>query len=234
MTPNLLAAVVLAGCSGALLGGPFLPARPVSREREPGWNLAASPRWVGALAGLATWAFIGGPMGIVAGTAVAALTPVLLGRLEPAAARRRRAELTRAAPLVCDLMGAAMLSGVTLDRAVPVIARAFGGAVAEVLGQLSHRLGMGMDPAAAWSLLALEPGFGPLGRAAARSARTGSPLADLLLACGDELRAAATAQGLADIRTAGIKAVLPLGLCLLPAFVVLGIVPVVAGLIPAL
>jgi pilus assembly protein TadC len=169
---------------------------------------------------------------LASGITVALVAPRLLALLEPASVRRRRAELTRTAPLVADLLGAAMVSGVTLEQAIPVLARAFGGPVAEVLDQLARRLALGMDPAAAWTLLAREPGMGALGRAAARSARTGAPLAAMLLASGDELRAAAIAQGLAEIRSAGVKAVLPLGLCLLPSFVLLGIVPVVAGLIP--
>ena len=35
-------------------------------------------------------------------------------------------------------------------------------------------------------------------------------------------------------RAVGVKAALPLGLCLLPAFVLLGIVPVVAGMLATL
>jgi hypothetical protein len=222
------AALAWTGCSGL---GPRLRvthrsgARAVRPSRIP-------HAWAGAIAGVGTWAFIGGFPGVIAGVVVAALAPLALSRLEPAAARARRVQLTRDAPLVADLLGAAMLSGVTLDAAIPVLARAFAGSTGEVLDQLSRRLALGMEPALAWSAVAAEPGLGILGRAAARSARTGAPLAEILLASGDELRSAATAQGLADIRSAGVAAVLPLGLCLLPAFVLLGIVPVVAGLIP--
>ncbi|MCW2792983.1 MAG: type secretion system protein, partial [Nocardioides sp.] len=35
-------------------------------------------------------------------------------------------------------------------------------------------------------------------------------------------------------RAVGVKAALPLGLCLLPAFVLIGIVPLVAGLLTTL
>jgi pilus assembly protein TadC len=235
MAIPMLISATLAGLAGALLIAPFSAGRlPVQGgdgcgSAQPWYR---SPVVAGALAGVATWLLVGGPAGLVAGVVVGLAAPRLLVLLEPAAKRRRRAELTRSAPLVADLLGAAMISGVTLEQAIPVLSRAFGGSVAEVLDTLYRRLALGMDPEKAWGMLAREPGMGALGRAAARSARTGAPLAEMLVASGDELRAAATAQGLSEIRSAGVKAVLPLGLCLLPAFVLLGIVPVVAGMIP--
>lgn len=222
---------LLAGVAAALAVAPIGP-RPPARNVLGSRQWLGSPAVAGGLAGIATWLLVGGIWGVLFGLTAAWLTPAVLARFEPAGMRRRRSELTRAAPLVADLLGAAMLSGVTLQQAVPVLSRAFGGPVAEVMDQLSSRLALGMDPVEAWTRLADEPGMGALGRAAARSARTGAPLAELLLASGDELRAAAVADGLAQIRAAGVRAVLPLGLCLLPAFVLLGIVPVVAGLIP--
>lgn len=235
MALTVLLAVGLASIAGALAGAPLAPREFAVSEGDAtsgsrAWHVP--PALAAGLAGVATWQLVGGPPGLVAGLVVGLTAPRLLSRLEPAATRRRRSELTRAAPLVADLLGAAMVSGVTLEQAIPVLSRAFGSPVADVLGQLERRLALGMDPCAAWTMLASEPGMGALGRAAARSARTGAPLADMLLASGDQLRAAATAQGLSEIRSAGVRAVLPLGLCLLPAFVLLGIVPVVAGLIP--
>ncbi|MCU1692975.1 MAG: hypothetical protein JWM64_2066, partial [Frankiales bacterium] len=45
-----------------------------------------------------------------------------------------------------------------------------------------------------------------------------------------EARASATARAEQRARRAGVLAVAPLGLCFLPAFVLLGVVPVVVGL----
>ncbi len=46
-----------------------------------------------------------------------------------------------------------------------------------------------------------------------------------------EARADRAARGQAAAERAGVLAVAPLGLCFLPAFVLLGVVPVVAGLV---
>lgn len=196
-------------------------------------RVAAARRLVGALAGLAVALLVRGWLGVAVGLAVALLSPLVFGRLEPAANRARRAELVRAAPLVADLIGSTMLAGIPVELAIPAVARAVGGDAEVVLGQLSLRLRMGADPGEAWLALGREPGFEILGRAAARSARTGAPLADILLESGVALRAKANAEGLAQVHAAGVRSVVPLGLCLLPAFVLLGIVPIIAGMMPA-
>ena len=72
----------------------------------------------------------------------------------------------------------------------------------------------------------------PRSRALARSA-TGAAPAALLRAVADDADAAARAAAEAAARRAAVTAVLPLGLCFLPAFVLLGIVPLVAGLLAA-
>ena len=66
--------------------------------------------------------------------------------------------------------------------------------------------------------------------AARRSASSGARLAGALEQVAAELRSAARHDALARAQRAGSFAVAPLGLCFLPAFVCLGIVPVVAGL----
>jgi tight adherence protein B len=49
----------------------------------------------------------------------------------------------------------------------------------------------------------------------------------------DDLRESAHAEGQAAARRAGVRIVGPLTLCFLPAFVLLGVVPAVVGLLPA-
>jgi Flp pilus assembly protein TadB len=175
---------------------------------------------------------IGGWTGVAVGLGVALLARGVLGRLEPASARRRRLEVIRAAPIVSDLLAASLGAGVPLEQAVPVIARALGGDVGQALQRVHRRVELGEPSDLAWAELADVPGLGVIARAVARSARTGAPLARVLSTASAELRAAATAAAMAQVRATAVRAVLPLGLCLLPAFVLLGIVPVVGGLLP--
>jgi Flp pilus assembly protein TadB len=185
----------------------------------------------GVLGGVAVWLLVGGWVGVVLAVGAAVGTPLVIGRLEPAAARRRRLALQRVAPLVADLLAAALAAGVPLERAVPVVARAVGGPAELALQRVHHLVELGESPAQAWAGLAHEPGLGPIARSVARSARTGAPLAALLATTAGELRAASAAAALAEVRAVSVRAVLPLGLCLLPAFTLLGIVPVVVGLL---
>lgn len=209
--------------------------------RPPGWGSSpgrgASPlatRAVSALAGGVVWLLLGGVVGGALGLVVAAVLPVLISRLEPARVRRERLDLIRSAPLVADLLAAALMAGVPLGHAVPVVARAIGGPAGEALMGVHRRTELGEPMAGAWAALAATPGLGGVARAVARSSRTGAPLAALLAQSAEDLRRAASAAALAEVRATGVRAVLPLGLCLLPAFALLGIAPIVGGLLPPL
>jgi Flp pilus assembly protein TadB len=68
-------------------------------------------------------------------------------------------------------------------------------------------------------------------RVVRRSSRSGARLAEQLRALADDLREEAAHQALERARRVGVLAVLPLGLCCLPAFVLLTVVPLAAGLL---
>ena len=65
---------------------------------------------------------------------------------------------------------------------------------------------------------------------AARSADSGIRLADALSRCARSQREELHAASVARAESVGVLALLPLGLCFLPAFICLGVVPVVAGI----
>lgn len=65
----------------------------------------------------------------------------------------------------------------------------------------------------------------------ALSESSGLPAAALLRARADDLRRARAAAHGRAVRRLGVQLVLPMGLCLLPAFVLLGVVPVVVDLL---
>jgi pilus assembly protein TadC len=168
------------------------------------------------------------------GAGLAGLGPQALGRLESGAQRRQRLALVAAAPLVADLLAASLAAGVTLDRSVPVIARAMGDPARAVLEQVVAHARLGEPADLAWARVASAPGLGVIAQTVARSSRSGAPLAAMLATTAEDIRAEAAAASLAEVRATSVRAVLPLGLCLLPAFVLLGILPVVAGLVPSL
>lgn len=215
---------------GAGGSDPLKPATTGSRPAS-GTTRARSVA-AGLVAGAAAWLLIEGVPGALTGCVVAVAVPAVSGRLEPAATRRERLALVRAAPMVADLLGAALLAGVPMEQATPVVGRALGGPAGRRLLEVHRRIALGQSATDSFSTLAGTPGLGSIARAVARSSRTGAPLAALLAQVAVDLRAEAAAAGLEQVRATAVRAVLPLGLCLLPAFVMLGIVPIVGGLLP--
>jgi pilus assembly protein TadC len=131
-------------------------------------------------------------------------------------------------------LGAALRSGQAPVDALSVVVAALPGPATDRLGEVVPRLRLGLDPLAVWAELATDPALGPLGRALARAHRTGAPVVPAIERLADELGRAARAEVEDRARAVGVKAAIPLGLCLLPAFVLIGIVPVVAGLLTSL
>ena len=91
-------------------------------------------------------------------------------------------------------------------------------------------LSLGADPEVSWAPVAALPEIEPLARMARRSARSGASLADAVAELAEAERASAEDAAAAAAERAGVLISGPLGLCFLPAFVCLGIVPVVIGL----
>jgi len=98
-------------------------------------------------------------------------------------------------------------------------------------GELQRVAGLarlGADAGRAWQ--GVPAAMEPLARALRRSEASGARAAPALQTLAVELRASARAATDAAVRRAGVHILAPLGLCFLPAFVCLGIVPLVIGL----
>ncbi|MDO3696853.1 pilus assembly protein TadB, partial [Curtobacterium flaccumfaciens] len=61
--------------------------------------------------------------------------------------------------------------------------------------------------------------------------RAGVPAAGLLRRAAEDVRDEAAADGLVAAERLAVRLVLPLGVCILPAFVFVGVVPVVVGVL---
>jgi pilus assembly protein TadC len=133
-------------------------------------------------------------------------------------------------PVAVDLLAAALGAGCPLGRALDVVGRAVGGSTGAALTRSAAALALGADAASAFGAGMPGAGLGGLRRALVRTAESGASAAAVLEALSVDLRAARAVQAEAAASRAGVLAVLPLGLCFLPAFVLLGLVPVVAGL----
>ncbi|MGI5284844.1 type II secretion system F family protein [Nonomuraea polychroma] len=183
-----------------------------------------------ACAGLATAALIGGTIGILAGLLITPAAGIYLHRRKPAQSQHEHERIAADLPFAADLMTACLLAGRPVSAATEIAANAIGGPLGERLTWVSSQLRLGADPEPTWAVLAKDPALGRLSRAMTRAAQSGAPVADVLTRLADDAREAARAASVASARRVGVKAVAPLGLCFLPAFVLLGIIPVIAGL----
>jgi pilus assembly protein TadC len=192
---------------------------------------AVPPRCVAVLAGVAVSLLAGGVIGVVAGAGVAIALDRALPRLEPRARRRDREAANAALPFAADLLSAVLRAGAPLDSALRCVAGALDPPLARRLEQVAAACALGADPLEVWKPLDDLPAAVPIVRAAMRSGRSGAALAHALRRAADTTRAAAEAAGDAGGRRAGVLVVLPVGLCFLPAFVLLGVVPVASGVL---
>lgn len=198
-----------------------------------GWMLRYRLLWA-LLAGLGAATFVTGTAGQVAGVLAAGGAWVLIGRAEPPSVRRRREDVRRDLPHVVNLFGSALRSGAAPGDAVAVVCAALPGAAAERLSGVAARLALGLDPVRVWATLADDPDLSALGRTMVRAQSTGSPVVTSVDRLAVELARHARSEVEDRARAVGVKAAVPLGLCLLPAFVLIGIVPLVAGLMTTL
>ena len=198
-------------------------ARPRRTLPRPGARTAAVVVALGAAA------LVGGGAGVALGLVAGVATWTGVPRLQTSADRRRRLELARQAPLVVDLLAACLASGASVESAVAAASGAVPGLAGDVLATATAALRLGADPVDVWRTVGQLPELSGLARAAARSAATGAPLATLLPRVADDLRATHRSAVEARTRTAAVRLTAPLGIAFLPAFVLLGVVPVVAS-----
>lgn len=194
-----------------------------------GWMLRHRVWW-SVLAGLAAATFLAGSAGAVGGFVAAVAVWVLIGRAEPPSARRERVAVARDLPHVVGLLADALASGQDLGSALGLVCRALPGPAADRLVGIAPRLALGADPAEVWAALGRDPDLAALGRTLARAHSTGAPIGIAVARLSHELGQQARSDVEDQARQVGVKAAVPLGLCLLPAFVLIGIVPLVAGL----
>lgn len=209
--------------------------RRVEHAQRPDRALLARARLpLSALAAFGAWAFLGGPSGLVAAGVGGAIAWRVLGRVESPAVARRRESIRADLPVAVELLGAALEAGGAAVTAFGVVAEALPGPLGEELGAVHHRLQLGVDPELVWVDLGRAGDLGPLGRALERAHDSGATVTATVLALAADLRDRARAEVEERARSVDVRAAAPLGVCLLPAFLLLGVVPMVAGLFAAM
>jgi pilus assembly protein TadC len=164
--------------------------------------------------------------------------PRLLGGTPNRARARARGSATppwtaaAAAPFALELIAACIEAGEPPAQALSLVADCIGEPLAGPLARVSLALELGSSAEQAWAIVEVEEL--PVLRLTAdrfiHAEHSGAALAPALMSLATSERARLTAARQVAARRVGVLAVAPLGLCFLPAFVLAGVVPVVAGL----
>ncbi|MEU1597286.1 type II secretion system F family protein [Streptomyces sp. NPDC005708] len=210
--------------------GPNGAAGAVVRRAE---SWAAAGKWLPVAGALCFgWVVVGGLGGLGAGLIVG----VGLARWRAKQERDRLAEeydasvAARQLPMAADLLAACIAAGASPVSAAQAVGEALEGPVGERLARGAAEVRLGAEPAEAWRQLASLPGAGALARLLERADESGVPAAVPVGRVATEARAEWGRAATARARRAGVMVTAPVGLCFLPAFIAVGVLPVVIGL----
>ncbi|GAA1044567.1 type II secretion system F family protein [Streptomyces murinus] len=201
-------------------------------QKPPSAVMEAVRRWlppVGAAGGV--WVLVGGAVGALLGLGVGAvLWRRRVGRAAGGAVAVDTAEAARQLPLAADLLAACIAAGAGPVVAAQAVGEALGGPVGQALARGAAEVRLGGTPADAWHGLAALPGAGALARLLERADESGLPAAAPVARIASDTRAEWGRTATARARRAAVLISAPVGLCFLPAFVAIGVLPVVIGL----
>lgn len=200
-------------------------------QRPPRVRSPASGRGRGLLpvgAALAVGLLIGGPAGWVAGAVAGVLSGRALRRSAGDGRRELRAAVVRDLPGACDLLAVCLAAGLPVGGALAAVGEADAGPVGDQLRRVAALYRLGAEPRRAWGEVPEE--LAGLGRALVRAGESGASVVPALRSLAADGRAGARNEAEAAVRRAGVWVLAPLGACFLPAFLCLGVVPLVLGI----
>ncbi len=187
--------------------------------------------WPRVLAGFGAAALLVGLFGTVGVLAAVGVGAFLWVRARRARQRPERLPVTDDLPVLIGLVASGIRAGATVPACLTAVSGAARGGLGAELAAVSERLRLGSEPVLAWQRSALPEPLVEVGRDLARAAETGAPVADLLDRHVTDLRRELKVRTTARIERLGVLVVAPLGLCFLPAFILIGVVPMAAELL---
>jgi pilus assembly protein TadC len=172
------------------------------------------------LSGGVTWSAV--PVIAVIGT-------LMLGWLEPRSARRRRQQLIMEVPQALELLAACLAAGLPSSASCAAVVETFDGPVADDLGRVLAMLKLGVGEVLGWRTLRHHPHLGLPAEDLARAAESGTSMVEGLRHHARAAREARRGALQVRARAVGVRSVLPMMICFIPSFMLLGIVPAVVS-----
>ncbi|MBK4139862.1 type II secretion system F family protein [Corynebacterium macginleyi] len=147
---------------------------------------------------------------------------------------RKLQPTTTADPLLVagdiELFAACLSAGLTVHAAATAVARTAEADTQHLWETASALLGVGVPTESAWDHMKGHAGLGDVAGLVILSGQSGATIAAGCTRICTSLRAEASAHATAKAERAGVFIALPLAVCFLPAFIVVGLAPVVISL----
>jgi pilus assembly protein TadC len=204
---------------------------PVRPSRWSRWIPGAAPgpvrRWVEAgAAAVGVFLLLG--RGTVAALAAAGAGVGLERVLRRSGGGADGGDLSRDLPVACDLIAVCLSAGTPVGATLAAVGDSVPGPLGERLVEVGALYRLGATPRRAWS--GVPPPVDVLARTVVRAGESGSAVVPALQRLAGDLRSSDRSRTEAAVRQAGVWVLAPLGLCFLPAFLCLGVVPLVLGI----
>ena len=195
-------------------------------------HLARPVWWLGAGAGAALgWVFAGNIFGLVAGAGAGWAAAWWLVKQNPPADVKERHRMARQFPLVLGFLASVVESGAPVRFAAEAVSEVSDRPNAQRLRGVLACCEVGFSDAEAWRSLTDDPVWGDVARELARCVESGAAVGDVLRAAARQADKTAAADAITRARSVGVTSTLPLVCCFLPAFLLVGVVPIIGGLI---
>lgn len=147
---------------------------------------------------------------------------------------RGAGEGLRDTAMMLELVAAMLDAGSGIGRALDLVSASASAGYRDALRPVVAALAIGADWETAWRSSAVRlPEVMELRDALAFAALTGAPSSAILYAQAARLRRERFRAAEKRAASLGVKLVVPLGVCSLPAFICLGVVPVLLALVPS-
>lgn len=164
-------------------------------------------------------------------TAIGMLPPVhrLHSGTDPSIPRARADPVVSAASRAADvrLCASCLQAGMSQAAAAAAVAEACASSDSSTWAHTAALLRLGCDARGAWAPLAAVEGLADVASLAELSSRGGASITEGLERYAHTLMDSAQAEATARAERAGVLIAAPLTLCFLPAFIVLGLAPIV-------
>lgn len=177
------------------------------------------------------WTVFGSGLGPVIGAGSGLAVAWWASHLTPSTEAQQQRCMVRDFPMTLGFMASVVQSGAPLRLAAESVSEVTDDLNARRLRDVIARCDVGFTDAEAWRTLADDPVWGELSRELARCVDTGATTGTVLESAAIAASQSADAEAMTRARTVGVSSALPLVCCFLPAFLLVGVIPIIGGLI---